>query len=412
MNDPMQQTAGLLDAGTWAAVPFHFWSAIFFVLGTMIGSFLNVCIYRLPREESIVSPPSHCPHCNYSIPWYLNMPIITWLYLRGKCANCHAPISPRYLVVELLTGLVFLATWLSFGAAHPGAAVAYCVLLAGFITATFIDFEHFIIPDEITLGGTVVGFLLSALVPSLHHVASAKAAVESSLLGIAIGAGVVYLIVRGGKLIFGKRKVNLPEATTLQFTEDAIKFPDEALPYEDIFYRKSDCVTLQALKATMQLHDSPQPDGAGQVTPSDVSDASAPSDKTADAGEVSPGARVFENVSIRLFQDRLLVGEESFEPERVKLLEVTTEQITLPQEAMGLGDVKFMAAIGAFMGWKAVLFSLFFSSVIGATVGIAMIAIGRRHWSSRIPYGPYIALAAVVWVFAGNAVLRMMLARG
>src|SRR3954468_916297 len=149
---------GIFDPHVWAQVPFHFWSVTFFVFGSMVGSFLNVCIHRMPRGESIVSPPSHCPHCQYSIPWYLNVPLFTWLYLRGKCANCRAPISVRYFLVELLTGLLFAFSWVRFGAISPLLALAICILLGGFITATFIDFEHFIIPDEITMGGCVIGF--------------------------------------------------------------------------------------------------------------------------------------------------------------------------------------------------------------------------------------------------------------
>ena len=161
----------MFDPKVWAAVPFHFWSAVFFIFGTMIGSFLNVCIYRMPRNESIVSPPSHCPHCQYSIPWYLNVPLFTWLFLKGKCANCSAPISVRYFLVELLTGLVFLACWLAHGRQSALLVLVYCLVLAGFIVATFIDLEHIIIPDEITLGGIAAGFLCSMAVPLLHHAA-------------------------------------------------------------------------------------------------------------------------------------------------------------------------------------------------------------------------------------------------
>src|SRR5688572_6339601 len=143
----------IFDANRCAAVPFLFWSLILFVFGCMAGSFLNVCIHRMPRGESIVSPPSHCPHCNYSIPWYLNIPLITWLYLRGRCRNCGGPIAARYFLVELLTGVAFLSCWLSFGSQSAALALVYCLVLAGFIVATFIDVEHLIIPDEITLGG-------------------------------------------------------------------------------------------------------------------------------------------------------------------------------------------------------------------------------------------------------------------
>src|SRR5690242_19383065 len=135
----------ILDSHNWTAVPFHFWSVVFFVLGTIVGSFLNVCIHRLPLGQSIVSPPSHCPHCNYAIPWFLNIPLATWLYLRGKCSNCGAPISIRYFLVELLSGVAFLICWLAFGRQSAAMALIYCIFLAGLIVATFIDFEHFII---------------------------------------------------------------------------------------------------------------------------------------------------------------------------------------------------------------------------------------------------------------------------
>src|SRR5262249_34932959 len=105
----------ILDPNYWAAVPFHFLSAVMFALGSIVGSFLNVCIHRLPLNESVISPPSHCPHCKYSIPFYLNIPLVTWLYLHGKCKNCGAPISIRYFLVELLTALTFLGCWLVFG---------------------------------------------------------------------------------------------------------------------------------------------------------------------------------------------------------------------------------------------------------------------------------------------------------
>ena len=157
----------------WSLVPFQFWSLCFFALGCIVGSFLNVCIHRMPLGMSIVTPPSHCPHCKYSIPWWLNIPLVTWLALRGRCKNCGAPISPRYFVVELLTGLAFLGCWLKFGDPvheYPSMSLAlvYAVFLAGLICATFIDFEHFIIPDEITYGGVAAGLVASFFLPSLQ----------------------------------------------------------------------------------------------------------------------------------------------------------------------------------------------------------------------------------------------------
>ena len=153
----------------WPAVESIFWVFVLFVFGSMVGSFLNVCIYRMPRELSVVRPASHCPNCNYSIPWFLNIPIFTWITLGGKCKNCSQPISQRYLMVEIFTGAVFATAWALVAPRSISLALVYCVILAALIVATLIDIEHFIIPDEITIGGIVAGFIFSALVPQLHN---------------------------------------------------------------------------------------------------------------------------------------------------------------------------------------------------------------------------------------------------
>lgn len=353
----------------WAAVPFHFWSAVFFVFGLMVGSFLNVCIHRMPLGQSIVSPPSHCPHCKYGIPWYLNIPLATWLYLRGQCRNCRAPISIRYFLVELLTGVVFLICWLAFGRQSAWLALVYAMFVAGLIVATFIDFEHFIIPDEITIGGMAVGFACSFLLPALHEQTSMSDSMIQSLLGVVVGAGLIYLILRMGKLMFGRQKVALPADTKIIFTETAVHLPDKAIPYEDVFYRSSDVITLHA--RTVELVD-----------------------------------RCYQDVRVRLNPAWLEIGDERLNPEEVPYMETVSTEIELPREAMGLGDVKFMGAIGAFLGWKAVIFSLMVSSMIGSVVGITLIVLRRQAWSSRLPYGPYIALASVVWVFGGKRLVQ------
>src|SRR5688572_21289057 len=176
------------DGEAWTRVPFHFWSGVIFWLGCMVGSFLNVCIYRMPLGKSVISPPSHCPHCQYSIPFYLNIPLVTWLMLRGRCANCRAPIPARYFIVELLTGVMFLGCWLLYGRQSSAVALILCLVMAGLIVATFIDLDHFIIPDEITIGGIVVGFLCSFAVPQLHQaVGDIPKALTSSFLGIVVG---------------------------------------------------------------------------------------------------------------------------------------------------------------------------------------------------------------------------------
>ncbi|HOC56097.1 MAG TPA: prepilin peptidase [Verrucomicrobiota bacterium] len=357
------------DPNIWAAVPFHFWSLVCFVFGSMVGSFLNVCIHRLPLGQSIVSPPSHCPHCKYSIPWYLNVPLFTWLYLRGKCRNCGAPIAIRYFLVELLTAVTFLCCWLTFGGQSAALALVYALFLSGLIAATFIDFEHFIIPDEITIGGMVAGFACSFLLPALHGQVSPSGGLRQSLLGMGIGAGIIYLILRVGKLLFGRQRVTLPADAKVVFSETAVHLPDSDIPYEDLFYRRSDVIAFHA--RTLELAD-----------------------------------RGYKDVRVRLSPDLLRIGEEELNPQDVPYLAADCTEIVLPREAMGLGDVKFMAAIGAFLGWQAVLFSLMVSSMIGSVVGVALILLRKREWSSRLPYGPYIALAAAIWIFGGKRLVQ------
>jgi leader peptidase (prepilin peptidase)/N-methyltransferase len=329
----------------------------------------------MPLGESIVSPPSHCPQCKYSIPWYLNIPLLTWLYLGGKCRNCGTKISVRYFLVELLTAMLFLACWLSFGGQSVWLALVYAIFLAGLVAATFIDFAHFIIPDEITIGGIVVGFFVSFLVPGLHGQVSLSEAMKQSFLGIAVGGGLIYFILRLGKLAFGRQRVDLAGETKIIFTETSLLLPDKEIPYEDLFYRKSDVIALEA--RTLELVD-----------------------------------RCYKNVLVRLTPVALRIGEEKLDPEQVPYMEAMSGEIVLPREAMGLGDVKFMAAIGAFLGWKAVIFSLMLSSLIGSAVGVTLIVIGKRAWSSRLPYGPYIAIAAAIWIFGGRHFVEWWLSGG
>jgi leader peptidase (prepilin peptidase)/N-methyltransferase len=144
-----------------------------------------------------------------------------------------------------------------------------------------------------------------------------------------------------------------------------VHLPDKEIPYEELYYRKSDVIVFRA--RTLELVD-----------------------------------RGYQDVLVRLSPSALEIGGEKVDPETVAYMEAVSAEIVLPREAMGLGDVKFMGAIGAFIGWQGVVFSLMLSSMIGATVGVTLIAMRRRQWSSRMPYGPYIALAATIWIFGGK----------
>src|SRR5580698_8515832 len=141
-------------------------SVFFFILGSITGSFLNVCIVRLPLEKSIVFPGSHCVACRTPLAWYDNIPLISWIVLGGRCRTCQAKISFRYWFVELLTGLTFFLFYWYYG--MHAILVPYLVMVSGFIVATFVDFEHRIIPDEVSIGGMIAGLVLSLIVPQLH----------------------------------------------------------------------------------------------------------------------------------------------------------------------------------------------------------------------------------------------------
>ena len=158
-----------------------------FVVGTCIGSFLNVCIHRLPADESVVRPPSHCPRCGASIAWYDNVPMLSWAWLGARCRGCRTPISARYPLVEAATGGLALLALGRFGAT-PWALVAFA-FTAALLLITFIDLDHLFIPDEVSLPGIVVGLAVSFLPGGIGPVAA--------LFGMLAGGGVLWLVAWG-----------------------------------------------------------------------------------------------------------------------------------------------------------------------------------------------------------------------
>lgn len=182
--------------------------AFFFCLGACVGSFLNVCIYRIPKGESIVRPPSHCA-CGKPIRWFDNLPIVGWFLLRGRARCCGRRISFRYPFVETLTAAIFLALWTT---ATPYAAFAGMVFAAIMIFCAFVDIDHMMLPDFATIGGTAAGFALSLMMPQIHgtliedapFAASVVASGIKSAVGIAVGSGVLYWVRTLGECVFKK----------------------------------------------------------------------------------------------------------------------------------------------------------------------------------------------------------------
>lgn len=163
-----------------------------FVVGAMIGSFLNVCLYRLPKGESVVTPGSHCA-CGQPVAWYDNVPILSWLILRGRARCCGRAFSFRYAFVELLTGFLFFLAWCAL---PPEKAVSSMLLIAILVCATFFDIDHMMIPDFLTIGGAATGVLVSFLLPAVHDIASATGvtggvrSATDALLGLLLGSAV------------------------------------------------------------------------------------------------------------------------------------------------------------------------------------------------------------------------------
>lgn len=350
-----------------------------FVFGACVGSFLNVCIYRLPLGLSVNEPKrSFCPNCKYQIPWSSNLPLVTWVIQRGKCRNCNAPISARYVLVELLTALLFLGVWwrVSGGSESMGQWCLF-IPLAAFVSllivATFIDFEHFIIPDEITWGGAIAGVVFSLGLPQLHgqewgSITGHLAAAGWSVAGATLGFVVLWLVSVFGKAAFGKKTMEFPEARPFTWEIEGerakLKIGDDEHWWDEMFTNEKDFLVMEC-------------------------------------GRFVFDGKTREKLEVRFQYERMHLDDAEHDLNTVKFFTGSVRKISHRRDAMGFGDVKFIACIGAFLGWEAVLFTVMAASVIGALVGGAVIAIGRREWSAKIPFGPYLSLGALIWMFCG-----------
>ena len=242
------------------------------LLGLIVGSFSNVCIYRIPRNESVIYPASHCPKCRTKIKPIDNIPLLSYILLKGRCRNCGSKISIQYPVVEFLTGLIYLIIYLIYGLSVQ--SLVYIILSSALIIIAFIDLQEQMIPDVISLPGIVVGLILSFIVPYISFINSA--------LGALVGGGIILIIAWVGSIIFKK-------------------------------------------------------------------------------------------------------------------------------EAMGGGDVKLAAMIGAFLGLRYIIISLFLGFFLGALIGIILIMTKIKKREDAIPFGPFIVLGSLITLLCGEKILSWYL---
>ncbi|MGH8100565.1 MAG: prepilin peptidase, partial [Chthoniobacterales bacterium] len=249
----------------------------------------------------------------------------------------------------------------------------YWVFVSLLIVGTFVDLEHFIIPDQITIGGTIAGICASLTVPELMNTDSRLAAGIRSILAAALGYVILLLVLEAGKIAFGKKRVRLdaPTPFTWKRQNDDAEFivGSEQSLWSDYFARETDRLLLEC-----------------------------------DAARIDH--REFGSVTLEFHYNRVAVEGENFVLDDVAEISGVVRELQIPREAMGRGDLKFLAAIGAFLGWRAVLFSVFAGSLLGSLVGLFTLILGKRVWSAKLPFGPYLAFGAVTWMFFGEDFIR------
>jgi len=273
-------------------------------------------------------------------------------------------------LVEALTGVLF-AVAASF-VAFP-TLVAILVFLSLLVVITFIDIEFFLIPDVLSKGGLAAALAFSFLIPQLHHTSSGITAIGRATAGALSGGLILYLVTELGKLAFGRYKVFFSSSTPFSFEvasngEPQILIQDEAFTWSEHFFRKSDRIMVRA-------------------------------------DEVSLNGKEFKDLELNFYADRIITTGETIPLTDVVTLHGKMRYAEFPREAMGLGDVKLIAAIGAFIGWQGVLFTIPAASVLGAAVGLTALAFGKREWSAKIPFGPYLAVGAILWLFCGHQLI-------
>lgn len=349
------------------------------LLGLCIGSFLNVVIYRLPLGMKVSEPKrSFCPKCKADIPWYRNLPVITWIMQGGKCAACKSNISPRYPIIELLTGALWYLCSIAYSS--PLEALFYGTLGTIALAITCIDIDHFIIPRSLTLLGTLIALTGAALMPYRFAQLTWHEGLLYAIFGILIGWVALYLIVLLGKCLFGTLKIDsdTPHDWSLRepTTEDeeltfVIGTGDEqqAFGWSELFFRKSDRLEISGIH-TLLIDGSP-----------------------------------VEAEHITILPTTIEANDNSYDITKIHSISGTATHATVPREALGMGDVDLLAMLGATFGAPALIPLVFFACLCGIIVAI----IGRMGFGKHIPFGPALLAGGIAYHLFGQEMWQQYL---
>ena len=345
-----------------------FFAIACFLFGICIGSFMNVVIYRVPRGLSVNSPKrSFCPSCKKEIPMWRNIPLVTWLLQRGKCAECKCPIAARYFWIELLTGLLWLGCWYYFPT--PLEAVFYMILGTIALVICAVDLELMLIPRVFTAIAAVVALAGGALMPWRFALSTWQDGLLYSAFGLAIGWFALWLVVLLGKLMFGKQEFKFDKPTNWQLKDPdnddeelCFVIDDESIPWSDIFFRKTDKLIVQQ--------------------PSKL--------------KISGKSTAAKSLEIR--ETYFLVDGERHDIGKITSLSGKTTSAIIPREAMGMGDVDLLAVLGATFGAPSLILIVLFACVF--TIGIAIL--GKLGFSKMIPFGPSLIACGIFWLCYGE----------
>lgn len=368
----------------------------FAIVGLCVGSFLNVCICRLPRHESLVHPPSHCPLCDHRIRAWENVPVLSYVALGGKCRQCKARISVQYPLIEASTAVLFVLLWLRVaGLGLPVVAVAPPLVAASVLLAVSVtDLRHRTVPDALTLPALLIGLLLSLveeaarapilaagrLNPPWPSAAAESATLPPALgglvhavLGAVAGAGVLLLLRELGRALWGKAAQSSEEPVRLTVSNRGLAVGDGPYrPLAAILPRGSDAVTID-LEAPPEESTLAEFCGAGDT--------------------------------LCLTRRNARCRGRTVPLERLGEFTVETKRWRLPREVLGLGDVKLATALGAFVGTTGILFSLLIGAVLGTVCGVLLLVLSGGRSGSALPFAPFIAAGGLAWFFAGPELL-------